>query len=119
MPQHVSAMTSTHRNDPTSARRSWKGRGAYGRPTWNQAAKIIAKFGGEQALAEAVGVHRVTPYRWQYARPYGTDGLIPAESIGKVQAAARENGIVLTPADWVPERISYEPKPLSLEEMMR
>lgn len=110
-------MKSTDPNDP-SVRRSWKGRGAYGKPTWDQASKIISKFGGEAEFALATGFHRVTPYRWQYARPYGTDGLIPSEAVGKIQAAARTHGIILTPQDWMPERIHYA-EPMTLEEMLK
>jgi DNA-binding transcriptional regulator YdaS (Cro superfamily) len=84
-----------------------RGRGKYGRPTYNQAAKIVAKFGGEAALAKALGVSRTRPYVWQYALPYGSDGLIPATSYAAIERAARIHGVLLTPADWVPERIVY------------
>ena len=63
------------------------------------------------ALARALGISRITPYRWEYARPYGTDGLIPNAMVARVQAAAKAEGIELTPADWEPTLISY-PTPL-------
>lgn len=88
-----------------------RGKGRFGRPTYGQARRIIAKFGGEAALARALGISRITPYRWEYARPYGTDGLIPNAMVARVQAAAKAEGIELTPADWEPTLISY-PTPL-------
>lgn len=85
-----------------------RGRGKYGRPKYNQAAKIIARFGGEVALAKALGVSRTRPYVWQYAHPYGSDGLIPVKSIAAVERAARLHGVLLTADDWTPGRIDYE-----------
>lgn len=84
-----------------------RGLGQYGRPTYNQAQKIVAKFGGEAPLAKALGISRITAYRWNYARPYGSDGMVPSSAVERVQRAARIQGIVLTPADWAPERINY------------
>jgi DNA-binding transcriptional regulator YdaS (Cro superfamily) len=83
-------------------------RGKHGRPTYNQAAKIVAKFGGEAALAKALGVSRTRPYVWQYAPPYGSDGLVPATSIAAVERAARIQGVLLTPVDWSLERIEHD-----------
>jgi hypothetical protein len=85
-----------------------RGEGRHGRPAYNQAQKVIAKFGGETKLAAATGVSRITAYRWQYARPYGADGLIPSSAVDKVQRAARLEGIILTDEDWRAERIDYE-----------
>lgn len=92
------------RNTQMKAKR---GNGQFGRPTYSQAAKIIAKFGGEAKLAKAVGISRISAYRWNYARPYGTDGLIPSSAVDRVQRAARVEGIVLTDDDWRPDRIDY------------
>lgn len=83
------------------------GSGKHGRPTYGQAARITRLFCGPAALARAVGVSRVTVYRWNYAKPLGTDGLIPAAMVERVQKAARREGIVLTPKDWEPNRINY------------
>lgn len=80
-------------------------------PTYNQAFKIIAKFGGEAAVATALGVARSTVYRWQYARPEGTDGLIPSTVIDRIKRQARLHGILLTDADWAPERTQQAPAP--------
>lgn len=93
------------------------GSGKHGRPTYGQAARIIKLFNGPAAMARAVGVSRVTIYRWNYAKPYGTDGLIPAAMVETVQRAARVEGIVLTPKDWEPARISYT-SDLTAEEVM-
>lgn len=85
-----------------------RGSGRFAKPTWNQAAKVIRKFGSEAEFAKAVGVSRITAYRYQYAHPYGTDGLIPTRKVEDVKIAARIYGIVLSAADWEPERIRYE-----------
>jgi len=86
-----------------------RGIGKYGRPTYNQAQKVIRKFGGEAKLAEIVGCSRISAYRWQYQRPYGSDGLIPTAMVEKINSVARTHGVLLTPMDWLPERIDYEP----------
>lgn len=78
--------------------------GQFGKPTYNQAFKIARKFGGEANLARLIGVARISVYRWQYRRPYGSDGLIPAFQIEKIRAVARVEGILLRPEDWSPER---------------
>lgn len=85
-----------------------RGAGIHGKPTYNQASKVVAKFGGEAKLARALGVSRITIYRWQYASPYGTDGMVPSSAVSRVQQAARLEGIVLTDSDWAPQRIDYE-----------
>lgn len=97
--------------------------GKYGCPEFNQARKVAARFGGEARLADAIGVSRITVYRWQYRRPYGCDGLIPSRAIAKIRAVARLQGILLSPEDWVPERIRYEDRePMlaaTIEELMQ
>jgi len=85
-----------------------KGSGKYGKPRYNQAAKVIAKFGGEAMLAQLLGVSRITVYRWQYAKPYGTDGLIPSSATERMIALARVEGVLITAQDWLPERIDWE-----------
>lgn len=81
-----------------------RNKGKFANPTYNQAEKVIRKFGGEVQMARALGVSRITMYRWQYRRPYGTDGLVPSSQIEKVRAAARLHGVLLTDHDWTPER---------------
>jgi hypothetical protein len=83
------------------------GSGKHGRPTYGQAQKIIALFGGPARFADLVGVSRITAYRYGYAKPYGTDGLIPAPMVERVERAARLDGIVLLPSHWAHERIDY------------
>lgn len=82
--------------------------GRHGRPEYNQAGKIIARFGGERLLAGLLNLNRVSVYRWQYRPPYGSNGLVPAPWVPLIRAAAREQGILLRPEDWVPERINYD-----------
>ena len=82
--------------------------GKFGRPTYDQAKKIVARFGGETYLAKLIGVSRITIYRWQYQRPRGTDGLIPARNIARIRAAARTDGVLLRPEDWVPTAVIYD-----------
>lgn len=77
--------------------------GKYGKPTYNQAQKVVARFGGEANLARLIGVSRISPFRWQYRRPYGSDGLIPTEHIEKIKGVARLEGVLIRPEDWVPE----------------
>lgn len=77
------------------------------RPRYDQAAKIISKFGGEARFAKIVGVHRVTAYRWKSPAPWGTDGLIPHRQIARIKAVARVYGVLLTDADWAPNHIDY------------
>ena len=79
----------------------------YSRPTYDQASKIIAKFGSEARLARVLGLYRGTVYRWSYGRPIGQDGLIPAARIAPIQDAAERLGIELTEADWALNRIDY------------
>ena len=83
--------------------------GKYARPTYTQAQRIIAKFGGPARFASAVGIDRVTAYHWCYARPYGADGLIPSSQIDAVMRAARSEGIFISPEDWIPTRAIYAP----------
>lgn len=87
-----------------------RNKGQFGCPTYNQAQKVIARFGGEAKLAKLIGVSRISTYRWQYKRPYGSDGLIPSAQIEKIKAVARLEGILLRPEDWVPETIKYDPQ---------
>lgn len=88
-----------------------RGAGQYGRPNYSQAAHIIKKFGGEVALAKLLGISRITCYRWQYARPYGTEGLVPHAMRPKIEALARYEGVLLLPSDWEASRIRYDERP--------
>lgn len=77
--------------------------GLYDRPTYKQAERILAKFGGVKALCDILEKpyrNRATIYRWQMARPYGTGGLIPPRYREQIEQAARVHGILLLPEDW-------------------
>ena len=82
--------------------------GQFGCPTYNQAQKVIGRFGGEAKLAKLINVSRISLYRWQYRRPYGSDGLIPTAQIEKIKAVARLEGILLRDEDWVPQVVKYD-----------
>lgn len=70
---------------------------------YNQASRIVSKFGGVRRLAVAIGYEPTRVYRWTYPRERGgTDGLVPAASVPIVQTAALAHGVVLTEADWAP-----------------
>ena len=78
--------------------------GKHAHPTYNQAQRIIDRFGGEKALAKILGIRRESIYKWSYAPPYGRDGLIPHHQVAVIQAAARREGILLTAEDWQPTK---------------
>lgn len=74
-----------------------------------QAARIMARFGGPAALAEALQQlpnpkhhrERTVVYKWLYPRERGgADGLIPHQAIAAIALAARMQGIFLTAEDW-------------------
>ena len=93
-------------------------------PTYDQADKIIRRFGGVAALAEALGVQRITVYRW---RGRNAEGLIPTKQIDKIKKVARLHGIMLTPSDWEPNQayqaadgaMTQRRAPASLAELLR
>ena len=91
-----------------------RNQGLYGFPTYTQASKIIAKFGGEPNMAKLIGISRISIYRWQYSRPYGSDGLIPSPQIDKIKEIARMEGILLTSEDWEPSKFKYDEETLAL-----
>lgn len=93
--------------------------GQWAFPTYNQAAKIIARFGGEAKLAKLIGLRRESLYRWQMRRPYGSDGLIPSVQIEKIKAVARLEGILLRPEDWVPGVNDWDEETLQLTRVTR
>lgn len=68
----------------------------------SQAQRVIEAFGGVPALAAALRragrrcrIAEATIYRWTYAPPRGTGGVIPRRSLRKVLTAADREGIVL------------------------
>ena len=88
--------------DPTSnpTRKGLPKDPKHGVAAYPQAARIVSKFGGEAALAKALGVHRVTVYRWSYRPPYGSNGIIPTRARLQLEALADMLGLILTPEDW-------------------
>lgn len=85
-----------------------RGEGKYGKPDYGQAEHIVKKMGGESRLAKLIGVSRITIYRWQYARPIGTGGLVPLHYRAKIEAMARLDGILILPSDWETSLIRYD-----------
>ena len=72
-------------------------------PKYDQATKIIARFGGARRLAKAMGLSPVSVYRWTYPRSSGgTDGLIPSTSTSLIRDTARHEGVLLHASDWTP-----------------
>lgn len=81
-----------------------------------QADRVIEKFGGVPKLAEAlanVGLkkNKSSIYRWTYpvGEKSGTGGSIPTSSLKLVIAAARNEGVLLSPEDLDP-RVSFVKK---------
>lgn len=76
------------------------------RPAYDQAIKVINRFGGVSRLARALQMDRASIYKWLFPKPY-SDGLIPTRVVPDVVAAARTLGIRLTDEDWAPTLIDY------------
>ena len=100
--------TSQTNNDEAFKMPAARDSGQYGRPTYNQARKVIARFGGEQHLANLLGISRISVYRWQYRRPYGSDGLVPTAKIAAIKQVARLEGVLLRDADWLVEKNDWD-----------
>ena len=65
------------------------------------ASTILSKCGGAPCVALWVGVHVTRVRRWTYPKSRGgTDGLIPARQQAALLAAARANGVDLSPGDF-------------------
>ena len=62
----------------------------------NNAERVIARFGGQSALAGLLGRRQSTVQHW------ANSGLIPAQWHRRLLALAREKGIVLEPKDFTP-----------------
>jgi len=75
-------------------------------PEFSQARHICAKFGGEIALAKLLGINQSTCYRWSYPSPQGTNGIVPNRYVTKIKSLARFHGVLLTDADWAPNRMT-------------
>lgn len=73
---------------------------------FNQAEKVVARFGGYSKLAALLGVSRQTVYRWLQPRPIGTEGLIPTSQTPAILELAKTHGVDLADVDWAPEDTS-------------
>jgi hypothetical protein len=68
------------------------------------AERIIERFGGLSALAQALGhKHASTVQRWKES------GFIPARHQQRVLDAARDKGISLDPSDFFDDAVAPEP----------
>lgn len=72
----------------------------------HQARRLITKFGGESNMAKLLSeftgrpVARSTIYRWTWPKSKGgTGGFVPARKWRTLMRLARQEGILLTPAD--------------------
>lgn len=73
-----------------------------------QAARIIAKFGGVSRLARAMGDvghprSRSSIHRWRHTRTRfnaGSNGIVPTSAVAAVKLAAAHLKIHLTRNDW-------------------
>src|SRR5688500_13511923 len=61
----------------------------------NSAKQIIARFGGQSALAALLGRRQSTVEHWS------STGRVPAQWHGPLLALARQKGIILEPKDFV------------------
>lgn len=67
------------------------------------AAGIIAKLGGDTAVASIVGVHRTRVANWKRAKDAGgSGGVIPFRHVPALLDAAKSKGIALTADDFLP-----------------
>ncbi|WP_089846970.1 hypothetical protein [Salipiger marinus] len=67
------------------------------------ASSIITALGGPTAVAAAIGIHRTRVSMWQAPRERGgTNGLVPYRHVPRLMELAREKGVKLAPADFMP-----------------
>lgn len=72
-------------------------------PTYGQATRIFARFGGARRLAKLIGRDPSALFRWNHPRGQGgLDGLVPTKAVPDIQAAADLMGVELTAVDWAP-----------------
>jgi len=71
----------------------------------NQAEKVIAKFGGQSALAKLIGKGQSTVQHW------ASKGIIPSKWQSKLLAIAAEQSVSLSPSDFMcPQAVEVLPK---------
>ncbi|EEX17024.1 conserved hypothetical protein [Citreicella sp. SE45] len=67
------------------------------------ASSIISALGGPTVVAEAIGIHRTRVSMWQAPRDRGgTNGHVPYRHVARLMELARERGVELGPADFMP-----------------
>lgn len=70
---------------------------------YNQAQRIITRFGGYARIAQAIGKDVSAIYKWNYDKIRGgSNGLVPSSAIPDVVKAADILGIEFKPGDWDP-----------------
>lgn len=62
----------------------------------NSAERVIARFGGQSALAALLGTRQSTVQHW------AATGMVPTQHHRRLLALARERGIILEPRDFTP-----------------
>lgn len=77
------------------------------KPRFNQAQKVVRRFGGTVKVAGLLGVSRQTVYRWMCPRPLGSDGIIPSSKVPELIDLARVHGVDLSDVDWAPESTDH------------
>lgn len=74
-------------------------------PRFDPARTVIARLGGEAKVSQILGIGTTAPYSWQYGQDRnGTGGIIPQRHHLALLDYAKENGIDLNPADFLPVR---------------
>ena len=68
----------------------------------NPGQTIIERLGGVDLVADALGINHVTVRRWAYPRARrGTGGIIPHWHHKALMELAKQQGVSLSPADFV------------------
>lgn len=76
------------------------------------AAAIIERLGGPKVVSTITGAAYTAPYRWQHPRDKGgTGGLIPQKHHVTLLNYARDQGIPLQAADFLP--VAQQPEAVS------
>lgn len=76
--------------------------------TRSQAERVLEKFGGARRLSKVLAIlgrskDPASMYKWTYSRDKGgTGGIIPTSAWADILAAARFDGVMITPEDTDP-----------------
>lgn len=71
----------------------------------------MKQFGGERALARALGRHRSAVHHWRKRALRGVDGAIPSDAAKIILEAAEARGIDVTARDLILGREMPDPVP--------